>query len=282
MTDQPQEEVKPANAEEEKPTHAAEKKPALTVVIQSWWTPALAVLALVVGLLIGYFGRPLVNQSADTTGNVAAVTSPDSSSITDQPTLPTPTVDPTELAKSQQELMDYLVSNTTHFKGDPNAMVTIIEFSDYQWPYCGRFAADAGRQIEKNYVDTGKVRFGYFNFAFLGDESQWAAEAAECAGDQDAYWEYHDYLFSHQNGENQGAFSKDNLKSFAADLKLDTQAFNACLDSGKYTEAVTNQTNLARGLGVQSTPTFAVNGLAVVGAQTYDTFKQKIDSLLAP
>jgi len=132
MTDQPQEEVKPANAEEEKPTHAAEKKPALTVVIQSWWTPALAVLALVVGLLIGYFGRPLVNQSADTTGNVAAVTSPDSSSITDQPTLPTPTVDPTELAKSQQELMDYLVSNTTHFKGDPNAMVTIIEFSDYQ------------------------------------------------------------------------------------------------------------------------------------------------------
>ncbi len=89
-------------------------------------------LALVVGLLIGYFGRPLVNQSTDTTGNVAAVTSPDSSSLTDQPTLPTPTVDPTELAKSQQELMDYLVSNTTHFKGDPNATVTIIEFSDYQ------------------------------------------------------------------------------------------------------------------------------------------------------
>jgi protein-disulfide isomerase len=89
-------------------------------------------------------------------------------------------------------------------------------------------------------------------------------------------------LFSHQNGENQGAFSKDNLKGFAADLKLDTAAFNTCLDSGKYTEFVTNQTNLARGLGVQSTPTFAVNGLAVVGAQTYDSFKQKIDSLLAP
>jgi hypothetical protein len=64
----------------------------------------------------------------------------------------------------------------------------------------------AGRQIDTTYVETGKVRFGYFNFAFLGDESQWAAEAAECAGDQDAYWEFHDYLFSHQNGENQGAF----------------------------------------------------------------------------
>jgi protein-disulfide isomerase len=130
-------------------------------------------------------------------------------------------------------------------------------------------------------VDTGKVRFGYLNFAFLGDESQWAAEAAECAGDQNAFWEYHDYLFSHQNGENQGAFTKDNLKAFAADMKLDTAAFNTCLDSGKYTQLVTDQTNLGRGLGVQSTPTFAVNGQPVVGAVPYENFKQTIDALLA-
>jgi protein-disulfide isomerase len=126
------------------------------------------------------------------------------------------------------------------------------------------------------------VRFGYFNFAFLGDESQWSAEAAECAGDQDAYWEYHDYLFEHQNGENQGAFSKDNLKAFAADMKLDTDTFNTCLDSGKYTQLITEQTNIGRQLGVQSTPTFAVNGQAVVGAQSFDTFKTTIDGLLAP
>jgi len=130
-------------------------------------------------------------------------------------------------------------------------------------------------------VDTGKVRFGYLHFAFLGEESQWSAEAAECAGDQNAFWEYHDYLFSHQNGENQGAFSKDNLKVFAADMKLDTAAFNTCLDSGKYTQLVTDQTNLGRGLGVQSTPTFAVNGQPVVGAIPYENFKQTIDALLA-
>jgi protein-disulfide isomerase len=124
------------------------------------------------------------------------------------------------------------------------------------------------------------VRFGYFNFVFLGDESQWAAEAAECAGDQDAFWEFHDYLFSHQNGENQGAFSKDNLKGFAADMGLDTEAFNTCLDSGKYTQRVTDQTNIGQQLGVQSTPTFAVNGQPVVGAVPYDTFKQTIDALL--
>jgi protein-disulfide isomerase len=131
-------------------------------------------------------------------------------------------------------------------------------------------------------VDTGKVRFGYFNFAFLGDESGWAAEAAECAGDQNKFWEYHDYLFSHQNGENQGAFSKDNLKGFAADMGLDTAAFNTCMDSGKYTQFVQDQTNIAHQLGVQSTPTFAVNGQPVVGAQTFDSFKTTIESLLNP
>lgn len=120
------------------------------------------------------------------------------------------------------------------------------------------------------------------NLTVLGDESQWAAEAAECAGDQDAYWEFHDYLFTHQNGENQGAFSKDNLKGFAAELKLDTDAFNTCLDSGKYTELVQEQTSIGRQLGVSSTPTFAINGQAIVGAQSYDTFKQTIDGLLNP
>jgi protein-disulfide isomerase len=108
----------------------------------------------------------------------------------------------------------------------------------------------------------------------------WSAEAAECAGDQDAFWEYHDYLFTHQNGENKGAFNKDNLKAFAADLKLDTNTFNTCLDSGKYTQLVKDQTNLGRTLGVQSTPTFAINGQAIVGAQGYDTFQQTIDGLL--
>ncbi len=89
-------------------------------------------------------------------------------------------------------------------------------------------------------------------------------------------------MFAHQNGENKGAFSKDNLKGFAKDMGLDTNAFNTCLDSGKYTQLVTDQTNVARHLGVQSTPTFALNGQGVVGAQTFDTFKQKIDAILNP
>jgi len=115
-------------------------KPALTVVIQSWWTPALAVLMLVVGLLAGYFGHPLLNNGSAESGDIASVVSPTTAVSTRQAAAPTsqaagPTtvVDPTMAAiTSQEQLMEYLVSNTTHFKGDPDATVTIIEFSDYQ------------------------------------------------------------------------------------------------------------------------------------------------------
>jgi hypothetical protein len=130
MEDQPHEETPHEETPNEEKLH--EEKPALTVVVQSWWTPALAVIMLVVGLLIGYLGRPLVNKGTDTSGDIAAVTTPVGTVSAEQVTLPTSTVDPTAVANSQKQLMDYLISNTTHFLGDPNAKVTIIEFSDYQ------------------------------------------------------------------------------------------------------------------------------------------------------
>jgi len=117
--------------------------------------------------------------------------------------------------------------------------------------------------------------------AFLGPESQYAAEASECAADQDAFWQYHDFLFEHQGGENQGAFSKENLKQFALELGLDGQAFNQCLDTGKYTELVQTMSQTAQSLGVNSTPAFIINGRAVMGAQPYSTFEQIIEQELA-
>jgi protein-disulfide isomerase len=114
----------------------------------------------------------------------------------------------------------------------------------------------------------------------LGPESTWSAEASECAADQDAFWEYHDYLFGNHGGENQVAFSKENLKKFAAELDLDTQAFDECLDSGKYTQRVQTQTGLAQQIGVTSTPSFIVNGRPVVGAQPFDVFQQLITEQL--
>jgi protein-disulfide isomerase len=118
-------------------------KPALTVVIQSWWTPALAVIMLVVGLVAGYFVHPLLNKDTTASGDLAAATDPAvTAPIQSTPaettpqvqiTVPTSTVNPTMAAiTNQEQLMAFLISNTDHFKGDPDAPVTIIEFSDYQ------------------------------------------------------------------------------------------------------------------------------------------------------
>lgn len=105
-------------------------KPALTVVIQSWWTPALSVIMLVVGLLAGYFGRPLVDKGTASTP-LTAITTP-GANPTSQVAAATSTLDPTLVADNQKQIMDYLVANTIHFQGEPTAKVTIIEFSDYQ------------------------------------------------------------------------------------------------------------------------------------------------------
>ena len=130
-------------------------------------------------------------------------------------------------------------------------------------------------------METGEVRFGYIHFAFLGPESQWAAEASECAAEQDAFWEYHDLLYTSQNGENRGAFNKDNLKRFASDLGLDTDQFNECLDTGKYTSIVQQEYQMSQQIGVSSTPTFILNGRPVIGAQPFEVFQQQIQTALS-
>src|SRR3972149_4035473 len=256
--------------EVEKPT-----SPALTINVQSWTTPIVGLVMLVIGLLAGYYLRPLTLAQASTTTTILPVV------VTQPATIPT--ADPpsgTAQSAAQQSLMDSLFPKVRHFIGNPNAPVTIIEFADFQCPFCGRFFAQTKPQIDEAYIQSGKVRLGYWNFAFLGDESTWAAEAAECAADQDKFWEYHDKLYASQSGENQGAFNKDNLKKFAEELDLDTQTFNECLDSGKYTSLIQDDTNTSSALGVQSTPTFLINGQAVVGAQPFEVFQQTIESLL--
>lgn len=124
------------------------------------------------------------------------------------------------------------------------------------------------------------MRLGYWHFAFLGEESIWAAEASECAADQNAFWEYHDLLFDQQQGENRGAFNVENLKGFAVDLDLDADTFNECMDSEKHRERVLAETTLARQIGVNSTPAFAINGVPVMGAQPFENFQQVIDTAL--
>lgn len=161
-------------------------------------------------------------------------------------------------------------------KGDPDAPVEIVEFSDFQCPYCARFWSDTLPSIQSEYIDTGKVKLIHRDFPLsFHSEAQKAAEAAECAGEQGKYYEYHDILYG-----NQDQLSVSYLKQHAADLGLDTEAFNDCLDSGEMEDEVAQDMADGSAAGVTGTPAFFVNGIKVVGAQPFSVFKEVIDSEL--
>ncbi|MBE0411298.1 MAG: thioredoxin domain-containing protein [Anaerolineales bacterium] len=133
--------------------------------------------------------------------------------------------------------------------------------------------------MDEVYVESGLVRHGFIHFAFLGQESQWAAEASECAADQDAFWEYYERIYDSQGGATRLSLNKDNLKQLAAEIGLDTQVFNECLDTDKHTTTVQNENQFARALGVSSTPSFVINGQPVIGAQPFEAFQQIIEAV---
>ncbi len=136
-------------------------------------------------------------------------------------------------------------------------------------------------QIVRDYVDTGKATLVYKHTAFLGPESSWAAIAAECAADQNRFWDFHNLLFSRQSGENQGAFNKDKLLGFATELKLDLARFEPCLSNEETQARVQADTQEGRQAGVTGTPTFFINGQKIAGAQPYEQFRAVIEPLLA-
>lgn len=161
-------------------------------------------------------------------------------------------------------------------KGDPDAPITIVEFSDYECPFCTRFYDDTLGLIEENYIDTGKVKFVYRDFPLsFHPNAQKAAEAAECAGEQDRYYEMHDLIF--ENGATVGVTG---FKQFAEEIGLDTEEFNECLDSGAMSSEVRDDFAVGSQLGVSGTPAFFINGILVSGAQPFSVFEQIIEGEL--
>lgn len=118
-------------------------------------------------------------------------------------------------------------------------------------------------QIDKEYIQTGKIRWVFRNFAFLSQDSLFAAEATYCAGEQDKFWPLHDKLYLLQSTNSAVSFSKENLKRYAAEVGLNEQTFNTCLDTSKYASQVSKDAQYAQAQGVGGTPTFLVNGRAV-------------------
>ena len=164
--------------------------------------------------------------------------------------------------------------------GDADAPVTVVEFGDFQCPFCERYFQNNEKILISEYVNTGKVKFVWKDYAFLGQESTWSSEAARCAEDQGKFWQYHNYLYNHQGAENSGAFSIANLKKFAQAVGLNTSTFNSCLDSHTHAAAVSQSTQYGSSIGVTGTPATFVNGTLIVGAVPYADLKSAIESAL--
>jgi protein-disulfide isomerase len=173
--------------------------------------------------------------------------------------------------------------------GNANAPVTLIEYGDYQCPYCVQFFSQTQPQIVQNYVNTGKVRVVFRDFAFLGAESTAAAEAAQCAEDQGKLWAYHDALYSAKlTDDNNGGNEDDGFYATAEFLKLAQQVglniptFTSCINNNTDANIVAQEKGAAANAGVDSTPSFIINGqmLTPPGAQPYSIFQQALDAAL--
>jgi len=176
------------------------------------------------------------------------------------------------------------------FLGDPDAAVTLVEFTDYQCPFCLRYSVVTKPRIVETYVETGKLRYMIreFPIASLHPQATKAAEAALCAGDQGKYWEMHARLFA-----NQKRLQPQDLRTYAEELDLDTAAFNRCLEGNKYAARVRQDQKDGIAAGVRGTPTFFLGVTdpkdpgkfkatrMLSGALPFDAFKRTIDELLA-
>lgn len=165
--------------------------------------------------------------------------------------------------------------------GNPEAPVTLIEYGDFQCPGCGQFAREIESQIVENYVATGQVQFEYRDFAFLGDESMAASQAAFCGQDQGQFWEMHHMLFYNQEGENRGAFDRGRLNRMAERVGLNMDEFATCMDDGVHEEAIEQSTQGGSTAGVTSTPSFLINGELLSGVNNYQAIAAALDEALA-
>lgn len=167
--------------------------------------------------------------------------------------------------------------------GDPNALVVIEEFSDFQCSHCRNFFRDTEQRIINEYIATGQVYFIYrSNGDFLGVESGRAIEAAYCAGDQNKFWEMHDIIFANYSTGNSGGYSAERLTAMADAIGLNIATFEDCVKDRKYKDRVEEDRSAAQEKGVEGTPAFFINDIFLEGNAPYNTFQANIEAALSP
>lgn len=232
-------------------------------------------LSVPVAILIGaaMISGSVLYSGAGTRGSLTAA-----AGAGDSATAPT-VVDPATLVSASDPVL-----------GNADAPVTIVEFSDFQCPYCRQFWVDTYPQLKKNYIDTGKAKLVYRNFPLpFHPEAEPAALAGDCANDQGKFWQFHDIAFTQQQKKEPTmttvtstiSFSDNDIKQWAQQTGLDMQQFNSCFDSAQHKADVDADTAVGSQSGVSGTPSFFINGQLIIGAQPYEVFQQMIDQELA-
>lgn len=230
--------------------------------------------AIVVALsALGWAGNLFANQG---NLNVVAPTLPPASLPTAAPTQAAPTVAPVATTPKPSVRVERV-------KGNANAKVTIIEYSDYQCPYCAAFVAETLPKIDERYIKTGKVKYIFraLPLVQIHPQAQKAMESAECAGDQGKFWEMHDLLFARQTEWALKVTALDLFKGYAKSLGLNETTFQQCLDSGKYADLTAENMAAAQRLGITGTPSFVIGNRLLPAAFPFEAFVQYIEEDLA-
>lgn len=217
-------------------------------------------------------------------------TIPITSSIAKQPNVGTITStvvqDDASSAAKLAGSVNFVVPTIAKFRGSESAKLNLVEFGDYQCPYCEKFFKETEPDLAKEYIDAGKVKFYFLDVSIVGPDSIILAQASWCADEQGKYYEYHDYMYANQGQENSGWGTPDKVKVLAKNIPgMNMEKFSECLDTKKYEERSRQLTAFSQKLGLTGTPTMFVGNselgyTKITGAQPYSVFKQVIEKYL--
>lgn len=230
-----------------------------------WRTVGLILVGLFIGYIIGRFELSTITFE-NNNSNAASNTN----SETAQTNTQTPTAEPIIVSADDDP-----------FVGSEDSPITIIDFSDYQCPFCAKFYAEIFPQLDIDYIKTGKVKYVFRDFPLnIHPKAQYAHNAAQCAGEQNKYWEMHNMLFEKQA---EWGASEDLIETFTAyslEAGLNTVNFKECLTSERYADEVAKDRNDGISYGVKGTPTLFINGKIIRGVGTYEQLKQLLEKEL--
>lgn len=231
-----------------------------------WRTAALILIGALLGYMVGRFELTTISITDD-------VTKKTNVEQEEKKTDTKPVTEPEPVEASEDD---------DAFLGGENAQVVVIDFSDYQCPFCKKFYTNIFPEFKKDFLDTNKVKYVYRDFPLnIHPPANNAAQAAECAGDQNSYWEMHDLLFEKQSDWGSAAELNETLIGYAVELGLNKTTFSSCLNDEKYKEEVEKDRDDALASGARGTPTLFVNGKITRGVpQSYESFKALIENEL--